>query len=227
MGILDQIMEMRNQGISDDEIVARLQERGITPQAINDALNQAEIKKAVSNDYQNAPGPSQGDYQPQEQYAPQEYSPQQNYEQQYSPSGGFDSSTIIEISEKVFSEKTQKMQKQVKEIAEFKVLAEAQINSISERLKRIENMIDKLQVAILEKVGSYGRGLENVQKEMQMMQDSFGKVVSPLADKSSRRTSNEVSMMPAEGEMSSEEELRRFGKNTSEESKPKKARKNF
>ena len=221
MGILDQIIGMRNQGISDDEIIARLQERGITPQAINDALNQAEIKKAVSNDYQNAPGPSQeeyssGDYQPQEQqYSPQEYSPQQNYEQPYSPQGDFDSSTIIEVSEKVFSEKTQKMQKQMKEIIEFKVLAESQINSISDRLKRIETMIDKLQVAILEKVGSYGRGLENVQKEMQMMQESFGKVVNPLADKANRRTSNEVSMMPTKEEMSSEE------------SKPKRSRKNF
>ncbi|MEK6760946.1 MAG: hypothetical protein AABX93_03415 [Nanoarchaeota archaeon] len=222
MGILEQIIGMRNQGISDDEIVARLQERGITPQAINDALNQAEIKKAVSNDYQNAPGPSQEgeypreNYQPQEQqYSPQEYSPQQNYEQQYSPSGGFDSSTIIEISEKVFSEKTQKMQKQMKEIVEFKVLAESQINSISERLKRIEAMIDKLQAAILEKVGSYGRGIENVQKEMQMMQDSFGKVVNPLVEKSGRKTLNEISMMPTEEEMSSEE------------SKPKRSRKNF
>ena len=45
MGVLEQIMQMRSQGISDEEIISRLQERGITPQAINDALSQAEIKK--------------------------------------------------------------------------------------------------------------------------------------------------------------------------------------
>jgi len=213
MGILEQIIGMRNQGISDEEIVFRLQERGITPQAINDALNQAEIKKAVSNEYApQAPGPSQNqgqeEYPPQQeqQYSPQEYYPQQqNYEQSYSPPSGLDSSTVIEISEKVFSEKTQKMQKQLKEISEFKVLAESSINSISERLKRIENMIDKLQVAILEKVGSYGRGLENVQKEMQMMQDSFGKVVNPLMDRKSRKESNESS---SASEEESPEEVR-------------------
>ena len=221
MGILDQIANMRNQGISDEEIISRLQERGITPQAINDALNQAEIKKAVSNDYQGAPAPSQypqeqEEYSPQQenpQYSQQEYYPQQNYEQQYSPSGGFDSSTIIEISEKVFSEKTQKMQKQLKEIAEFKALAESQINSISDRLKRIETMIDKLHVAILEKVGSYGNGLENVQKEMRMMQDSFGKMVNPLADRAGKKTSIE--------DFTTQEET------DSKETKPKKVRKNF
>jgi len=212
MGILEQIIGMRNQGISDEEIVGRLQERGITPQAINDALNQAEIKKAVSNEgISGPPAPSQyqgqEEYYPQQeqQYSPQEYSPQQqNYEPQYS-GGGIDTSTIIEISEKVFLEKTQKMQKQLKEVVEFKALAESRIESVSERLKRIENMIDKLQVAILEKIGSYGRGLENVQKEMQMMQDSFGKVISPLIDGHGKKTTHESS---SDEEESSSEEVK-------------------
>ena len=37
--------------------------------------------------------------------------------------------------------------------------------------------MDKLQLAILDKVGSYGKNLDIVKKEMQMMQDSFGKVM--------------------------------------------------
>lgn len=220
MGILEQIIGMRNQGMSDEEIISRLQERGTSPQAINDAMNQAEIKNAVSDGYsqQASPAPSQysqGDYQQGQQengQYPQEYYAQQNYEQPYSPSG-MDSGTMIEISEKVFSEKTQKMQKQLKEIAEFKVLAESRINSISERLKRIEDMIDKLQVAILEKVGSYGRGLENAQKEMQMMQDSFGKIVNPLTDRAGRKTSIEDFAVPEEESSPAENKSRRARRN--------------
>ncbi len=208
MGVLEQIMQMKNQGMPDEEIVGRLQESGVSPKMINDALNQAEIKKAVSGGYPpQAPGPSQyqqqgsmaqemnSGYAPQEQqqqYSPQEYAPQQGYEEQsYQPASGMDTSTIMEISEQVFAEKIQKLQKQLKEVSDFKVLAEAKIESSESRLKRIENMIDKLQVSILEKIGSYGKGLENVEKEMQMMQDSFGKMVNPIADKSNQRTSRQ------------------------------------
>ena len=49
MSVLEQITQMKNQGVPDDDIVKQLQEQGISPKAINDALNQAEIKKAVSN----------------------------------------------------------------------------------------------------------------------------------------------------------------------------------
>ena len=57
-------------------------------------------------------------------------------------------------------------------------LLQARVENISERLKKIETTIDKLQIAILEKVGSYGQNLESVKKEMSMMQDSFSKMVS-------------------------------------------------
>jgi hypothetical protein len=53
------------------------------------------------------------------------------------------------------------------------------MENISDRLKKIETIIDKLQIAILEKVGSYGKNLEGIKKEMSMMQDSFSKMISP------------------------------------------------
>ena len=38
-----------------------------------------------------------------------------------------------------------------------------------------------MQIKILEKVGSYGGGLESIKKEMEMMQDSFSKTLPMLA----------------------------------------------
>ncbi len=202
MGVLEQIMQMKNQRIPDEEIVSRLQEQGVSPREINDALNQSQIKNAVSGEEmmpEQSPIPNQqnqGDYIPQAQempelprtnqetYAPQtqEYDqPQEAYTQDnygYPAQTGFDSNTIIEISEQVFSEKIKKIQKQVESINEFKTLAETKIENTSDRLKRIETTIDKLQIAILEKIGSYGKNIENIKKEMSMMQDSFGKVVN-------------------------------------------------
>ncbi len=206
MAVLDQIQQMKNQGMPDEEIVRNLQDQGISPKQINDALNQSQIKRAVVDERdmdpanQRAPPypnqQAQGNYVPQTQEVPesptpseqtyqqQEYSqPQEGYqgypEEEYAyPSGGMDSDTIIEIAEQVFSEKMKKTQKQVDNLSEFKTLAQTRIENITDRLKRIETIIDKLQISILEKIGSYGDNIDNIKKEMSMMQDSFGKVVN-------------------------------------------------
>jgi len=199
MGVLEQITQMKNQRIPDEEIVSKLQEQGVSPREINDALNQSQIKTAVSGEEVmpgQPPAPSQqsqGGYIPQAQempelprteqetYAPQtqEYAPQQeNYPQDtygYPAETGVDSNTMIEISEQVFSEK---IKKQVDMLNEFKTLGMTKIDNTSDRLKRIETTMDKLQIAILEKIGSYGKNIENIKKEMSMIQDSFGKVVN-------------------------------------------------
>lgn len=138
----------------------------------------------------------QEEYAPEPQYQEEEYAPQPQYQEYYPEQGyGYDSGyeyptagvsdtdTMIEIAEQVFSEKIKTIQKQVEELNEFKTLMQTKVDNISDRLKRIEISIDRLQAAILEKVGYYGRGLEGVKKEMKMMQDSFGKVVGKLAHK--------------------------------------------
>jgi hypothetical protein len=122
-------------------------------------------------------------YIPQETYYPQsQQAPQEGYEYQYPPTYIGDTDTIIEIAEQVFLEKNKPIQKKLDEINEFRALAQTKIDNISDRLKRIELIIDKLQASILEKIGSYGQGLETIKKEMGMMQESFGKMINQIAE---------------------------------------------
>ncbi len=190
MGIIEDIGQMRNQGMADQDIMNTLQDQGISPQEISNAINQAQIKQAVVNP---------GEYPPQDQgYAPQPggmgaqefggdmYMPQdQGYypQDQGYEGGGSSTSTMVEIAEQVFTEKIQKIQKEVRELSEFKTLMESKIEHLTDRIKRVENITDKTQMAILEKVGSYGKGLDNVKKEVGMMQDSFTKMIPSLAEK--------------------------------------------
>ncbi|MDO8610560.1 MAG: hypothetical protein Q7R95_08495 [bacterium] len=199
---------MKNQGITDDRIIMELQKQGISPKEISNALSQAQIKNAVSADtFQMQPPRVQEQedvYEAQEPPTPQQYSqqvPQQQNYQEYYPQEqpSYDSSnqqtygqdysnyspsdTIIEISEQVFNEKSKKLQKQVDDMSEFKSLAQVKIENIDERLKRMEKTIDQLQIEILQKVGSYGSGLDSIKKEMSMMQDSFGKMVGHAVSK--------------------------------------------
>ncbi len=212
MGVLEDITKMRKRGLTDNDIVKNLQDQGISPKAINDALNQADIKKAVSEENQSQEGeflPSQSSQEgyggaqevsEQEEGADEAYYPrsesqgygdygvqqQQGYDYSQSP-GGLDTGTIIEISEQVFLEKIQKIQNKIDEVSEFKTMAESKLDLLSERLKKIETTMDKLQLAILEKIGSYGSNLEGIRKEMSMMQDSFGKIAESSAGKAEKK----------------------------------------
>ncbi len=212
MSVLEQITQMKSQGIPEDGIVKQLKEQGISPKAINDAFNQAQIKKAISNEntderaenFNNLKEPpqqiSQENYTPKTQEVPEQemYSPQPQQEEQYQgypqednyeySQTGVDTNTIIEIAEQVFFEKTQKIQKKIDEIYEFKTLSKSRIENLSERVKKIEAIIDKLQIAILGKVGSYGDNLEGIKKEISMMQDSFGKLVGKISENKQKKS---------------------------------------
>jgi len=289
MGYLDQVLSLKKEGKSDEEITKILSEKGVSPKDINEALKQAEIKSAISefgkdDDLQPSmmdgeepeepsipippsqeekknkgvelekepiqinpleisqkefsiplntqnpyiPNPEYNLYDqqspeniPQEMYtqdpyynqfsqppyngemteqAPYPYnynmndyqgdysqeSPypynQQNIDQAYIQSDqereNFNTEGMIDIANQIFSEKTKKIQKQIDSQDEEINLLKSRLELINERLKRIENTIDKLQISILGKVGSYGENLESIKKEMNLMQDSFSKFVS-------------------------------------------------
>jgi hypothetical protein len=223
VGTLDQVTQMRQKNMSDQEIISELRKQNISPKEINEALNHAQIKNAVSDvrgDEDEAPAPQGGqqqygdyDQQAQEQgydqgqvYTPQPqqqaYYPQQQQQQGYQDYGqqqGYypqqqtatNTDTIVEVSEQVFDEKISEIAKRVDSIDEFKVLTQARMEHLNERLKRIETIIDRLQASILEKIGSYGSNLESIKKEMSMMQDSFSKTMSSNGRSSPRLSAPE------------------------------------
>lgn len=204
MGALDQVTQMKSQGLSENEIVAKLQEQGIAPKEISEALGQSQIKSAVADEGAMQPQPQEyaqqdaGSYDQQggsmdygqqaespiqEEYYPQ--NPYENYgEGDYEGYGAYDSGmntdAFIEVAEQVFSEKMKTIQKQLDNLNEFKALAQINLDNNTDRIKRVEQTMDKLQMAILDRVGAYGKSLEGIKREMTMMQDSFGKMVKPI-----------------------------------------------
>ena len=217
MGALSQIKEMKNKGMEEDQIYQSLQEKGMSPREIQDAFNQEKIKDAViaeeGEKYQEMPhepieetpvperegsfyvpktqeiGNSEENYVPQAQeeaYSPQSYGEEQY--QGYADGGGYENTdTIIEIAEQVFNEQIRKIEKKLDSLSEFATLAQTKLTNNNERIKRIESVMDKLQIAILEKIGSYGKNIESTKKEMEMMQDSFSKVLPELAKKHKKK----------------------------------------
>lgn len=199
MALLDTIIQMHQQGINDTEIAQRLKEQGVNAKEINEAINQSKIKSAVE-DNQDAMAQQAGmqpsvmeQPQPQEQiqeqvqqqyYPPQEQTQYEYYQPQQQ---GISADTVTEIAEQIISEKFLKVKKQLDSIIELKSISESKISGIDERLRKIEMIIEKLQISILEKVGSYGSAIQDIKGEMEMMQDSFSKAINPMIDKTRKQ----------------------------------------
>ena len=133
-----------------------------------------------ANDQQTQQAPRYAEYN-QEEYVPQEG----GYEGGNPSNGNYDTDTLIEVAEQVFLEKIKKEQKQISALNEFASLAETKISNHNERIKKMEEIIDRLQAAILEKIGSYGKNLDSIKNEMGMMQESFEKMVPTLHERNS------------------------------------------
>jgi hypothetical protein len=222
MGALEKTLLMKKQGISEMEIVENLKQEGISPREIADAISQSRIKDIVSQG-ENNPISAQEDFQLQDIPQNQEqnnYTPQQNYtpeeqfqtpaqEYQENPyaqqqgnyptnySSGYEANTMIEIAEQVFQEKIQSISKKMEELNEMKTLATTKLENISDRLKRIESVIDKIQVSIIEEVSNYGRSVSNLKKEVEMVEDSFSKIINPLAEKAEHHHVNSEHHTPS------------------------------
>lgn len=223
METLDRVMDMKMAGLSEEEIARQLQNDGVSPKDINEALSHARIKYAVNED-QNNQSPQgmqpsmmqtqdpqnqvQNNY-PQEQIQTPQYSQtyQQQYPQEYQnnqnqvpqnyyqetpqaysnqdyyyPSGIQDTQTISEIAEQIVIEKTEKINKKINEITSFNNFAQSKMEDIDNRLKRIENSIDKLQQAIIGKIGEFANTSEMIHQDLDNLHGTVSNLMNPLID---------------------------------------------
>ncbi len=189
MGLIEEVQDLKSSGVSEDKIAAILQERGYTNRDILDAISHNQIRDAVSSD--NESQYSQQDMHPSltNEKVPQTPEPQQNYqsypqEQQYAQydQGSYatptSSDTISEISEQIVSEKLSPIRDQLEKIIDMRNNFETRISHLDERLRRIESILDKLQMAILERVGDYASNLQSIKDEMIETQKSFKSLLS-------------------------------------------------
>jgi len=119
--------------------------------------------------------------QPEEQIYPNEGQTYDSGYPSYQPyQEAFSSDVITEISEQVVSERLSVLRDKMEEAINFKSVAEAKVSSLNERLERIEGIIDRLQLSILQKVGDYIGDVKDVKFELQETQKSFKKLVPEL-----------------------------------------------
>ncbi len=254
MGNLEKVVQLKQQGQTDSQIIGNLKQQGVSPKEIEEVLSQSQIKSAFNEQgaapqqappalkstqeisaqsppqttpqlakitepapmqpsmmqsapealpqktqqplsYPQATQATQQMQEPQPTFqqsslpipAPFQEAPEPGYppEYQYSeyqPQQIGDIETINEIAEQILDEKTTQLKKQITSFTGFTEEATSNIERLNERLFKIENTLNELQVAILRKVGDYGKDIQNIAKEMHSTQDSFSKILNPLTD---------------------------------------------
>ncbi len=227
MGTLEKVMQMRQMGQTDSQIIDALRRERVSPKEIHESLSQSKIKSALSQeemqspqDYQETQSQENQNFQqmqpsmmqvrePQpyevsQQFAPameesmqqipssfqsstmpsDSYPPPQESSQEYYPeyTPGSDIETVNEIAEQIAEEKTSQIKKQIESFIKFREEIALDIEKMNERLLKVESTLNELQMAIIGKVGEYGRDIQNIAKEMHATQDSFSKILNPLTD---------------------------------------------
>jgi len=214
MAVLDKINKMQQQGMSEADITKSLENEGISPKDINDALNQAKVKQAVSQEQVNQTPPAQTnqipqemeqsimqpqppapEQPPQEQLPPEQEQPPQEEkyyypetpqaypEQAYYPQQpSLNQETVTEIAEQVVLEKFQEFKQKTGDIISFKNQITEKVEDIDNRLKRIEQTIEKLQQAVIGKIGEFGETTSYIHKDLDNLHNTMSKLMNPLID---------------------------------------------
>ncbi len=119
---------------------------------------------------QEQPMETQEYEQPQQQ---QDVYQNQNYDYaQYTPSA-LGSDVITEIADQVVAERLAPLTSNIDKIIDMRSSIDSQIRFMDERLKRIEKIIDRLQLSLLQRVGEYVSNVEDIKREMVETQKTF------------------------------------------------------
>ncbi|MBN1157066.1 hypothetical protein JXA85_05585 [Candidatus Woesearchaeota archaeon] len=174
---VDKVINLKKQGLNNNQIVQSLQREGYRTDQVFDAMNQSDLKGGIDN------MPMQNDAQynemPQQQPAMQRRMemPQMH-----------DSERVEEIAEAIIDEKWRELTKNIDKIIEWKDKTEARINSIEQEFEQLKKGFDSLHTAILGKVSEYDQNIINLGAEIKAMEKIFQKLIPTFVENVSELT---------------------------------------
>lgn len=177
--IIDNINALRQQGYSDDDIVAQLQGQGIPPEQIQDAMSQAGMMPA---------GPL-----PPEAGAPPEGAPPGaqpgGAPPGMPPPGGPPMpghvpgrEQIEEVAESIVQEKWSDLLKDLNKLKEWQTKTDTNMSKVQADVENLKETFDNLHKGVLGKIGEYDKNLSMVGTEIKAMEKVFQKVLPTFTE---------------------------------------------
>jgi hypothetical protein len=158
------IQEMKGQGQSNNQIIQTLQRQGYTSTQIFDALSQAAVQPAATL---NTPPPAR---RPMEMPTSMPRPP------------SFEGSDTEEMIETIIDEKWNDLMADINKVIAWKEATDARINKMEQQMTDLKDSFDKLQQAVVGKVGEYDQHILEVGAEVKAMEKVFSKVLPVFTD---------------------------------------------
>tara|TARA_Y100000310_G_scaffold111013_1_gene109414 strand:+ start:760 stop:1425 length:666 start_codon:yes stop_codon:yes gene_type:complete len=159
---VDQINNLRSQGLSDNQIIQNLQRDGFTSDQVFEAMTQSGMQAA---------GPLPPDQAPQGAAPmPMEMSPQM-------PMMGGDKEHIEEVAEAIVNEKWEEMVKSLNKIVEWKEHTDTTIKKMEQQMVDLKQEFGNLHKALIGKISDYDQNILNVGTEIKALEKVFQKVL--------------------------------------------------
>jgi hypothetical protein len=175
---LARIQELKVQGMSNNQIIQTLQRQGYTSTQIFDALSQSAVQPpATVASY--APGATQASTQPLN-------TPMQGKgHMEMRPPGmapSFEGGDTEEMIEAIIDEKWNDLMADINKVIAWKEATDARIVRIEQQMADLKDSFDKLQQAVVGKVGEYDQHILEVGAEVKAMEKVFSKVLPVFTD---------------------------------------------
>jgi hypothetical protein len=186
---LNQVIAMKQQGYSNNQVIQTLQRDGYNSTQIFDAISQSEMTSGMPVD-ESQLNPQTQQLGQQLPPMPQSMSPmsqssqqmpQQMQSMQQIPMAGMQNSPE-ELVEAIIDEKWNDLVKDINKVIEWKQRADAKIVAMEQQVADMQAQFDKLHQAIIGKVGDYDKHILEVSTQLQAMEKVFGKVLPTFID---------------------------------------------
>ncbi|MBN2881002.1 hypothetical protein JXM83_03025 [Candidatus Woesearchaeota archaeon] len=183
---INQVLQLKSQGYSNQQIAESLRSQGFDPASINEAIAQADAKGGV--DGTNFSPQGRSDIAP-----PLDDSMGSDEED--------DGTEIEELIEEIIEEKWKELVKDIKKIIEWKDTADEKITKMQQSFDDLKSNFDNLHKALIGKIGDYDKNIVEVGTEIKAMEKVFEKVLPRFTENVndlSRITKTMMSKFPDE-----------------------------
>lgn len=186
---VDEVLRMKQQGFTNNQIVQTLQRNGYKMHQIFDAMNQSDLRSAgpIENavppeEAQQMPYPEQG-IQQQEMPEPQaqEMLPDLPEQQRQAPEQGYEEQ-IEEVAEAIIDEKWEDLMKDINKLLEWKEKIENRMAALEQGFLDLKDNFGNLQKGVIGKVAEYDKTMRSVGTDMKAMENVFQKILPTLTD---------------------------------------------
>ncbi len=178
----EEVLNLRRQGIGNENIVKSLQGKKYSSQQISDAINQVSIKESVAG-FEVPEAPSPGEAQP-SMFQPavtETMMPPQGMATPTPVTRGRETIEVIqELTESIINEKWEDLMSSLGNITLWKEKIQTDIRSIKQEIVRVEERFENLQRAILGKVTDYDKHILDMGSEVRALEKVMQKIIEPL-----------------------------------------------